>query len=613
MSNQLPRKTSLNGTEDIIIVDADETKKVTSSVFTVLNGYPKELGYVQLGTPSSPILAGDEYEYIIPLGANYSEVVLCGFQWVNSGAPTNSSVAVLLGRGIIINDPTPYFLATKIAGNAIRNFQFDAGQEIVDNVAVSPASPIYSNVTTAGAAIGYGTNPGDNAFDNTELYSHNQLEVKQVFISGQDLHVVVKNCNAVTLHLVAYTGITSVSGYGWELGQTFDSPGFVSVFGSTGMVLASTYRPEGVRISTDSGNSWFATNTGDMSGIFAMASAGVANNYFVAFADYSWSFFTYDHPADSWTDRGVDIWTEGKGAGQRHIDALQFDNVYSNVEGGGRGLDIITGTAVLINFEEFKARVEKSTDTLTTFSTILQLEDLVSDISPTDRYLGTTCTSYAKIIDANTYLTAFSYYSFDGGSDYHIKHIFAKTITGGTSWTQLLTAHPEFVNATQKRIWSDDAGLLILVVIFDAASGNTLFNKSIDGGSTWLYSTGSWPVVAASGTFNSNYFVPNNNFTADILLTQSPMGEVMLVLRNNLPAVSNGSMCITRTTDDGLTWTTPVQLSTNINAFSSIAIQGANANDSLLLFLDRTQYNNAVYKGNVVSTFTNWKMWGLPE
>ena len=602
------------GTGAVGPTGADGALGPTGATGPAADGYPDDLGYIDIGSPSAPIAGGAEYTYVIPLGANYSEVLLGSVCWAIGGILNQAADVALIGRAAYGGAWTPFLLVKKVAGEERRYFKFDDNIEVVDGVAVTPASAMYAKASTAGSVLGYGFGNGEQAIDHIELASKPEVEIKNIWISGEDLHVTVKNCNATSITLAAYSGVTSVTGWGNAIGDPMNDPRFVSVFADCGFVVASMFRPEGIRISRDSGDSWVSRNDVTMSGIFAMASYGSsADNFFIGFADYSWSFFTYDYPADAFTQQATSVWTYGTGTGQRHCE--RYGGIYSGTEGGGRPMDVTPapGPSLMINFEEFKARVELSEDKLQTFDTILSLEDLVADISPSDRILGTPLSSYAKVVDADTFVAAFSYYSFDGVSTYATKQILAKTIDGGTTWTQPLSGHPELVLAQQKRVWVSDDGTHILVVAFSGTpSGNCWFNMSTDGGATWLYATGSWKLLASGGSVHSSYMVSpsGESPTQDMLVALSTLGDIIVTLRNG-----TGAMCITRSNDNGATWSTMVPISPMTNGFASPPIQGSDANDAILFLLDRTQSWNETptYRGAVVNTFTHWRAFGLPE
>lgn len=265
-----------------------------------------------------------------------------------------------------------------------------------------------------------------------------------------------------------------------------------------------------------------------------------SNEYFVAFMDYDCCFYLYDSETEKWQKKRAKIGGEDLIGGRSNN--INGDNVrqigvelYNNTNldfYGKKHLDMKDNLVLFTSYREFIPMIDLSIDGLNTFtnifngSTDLPVDDKDYIESNYSTRISINQQVYSKIINKNVFYSCFGCrINRNSGIIYSgPKNYFVKTNDGGKNWDFLLNDHLEYVQAhATERFISDDGNIIevIAIVGIDANGSyqtyppyttpyfkNTIiFNRSIDGGKTWKYTSGNWSIVNPDkqGSINSYY------------------------------------------------------------------------------------------------------------
>jgi len=621
----------LDGTELVPVVQSGQNRKVAASELSsggpavLPENYPVKLSDVKVGVPTpDTIPAGASYTYEIDLGDVYDEVLLNNFEWVKKSTAQDIPIA-RLGLNQFCANSLRYhfcFLVKKEEGKSVRLFHNLSSEKI--GSASTPVISVYgATVEDVGAALGFGDGPLDSVLDAVGVFGK-KVEITDVWLDANILKIKVTNHEAVGVELNVYTGLRKI----YPSNTTFVNA--ISVFGDECLAVFNREPYYALKVSLDGGDNFSTIKDNNhypnpyISSTVKVGSDATA--YFLALIDYNWNTFIYDSSTDTWTKPASDLWNYGGGTSERALNPYgqKFAPVFS-----GKNLDWTDDLALLIAYEEYYAMVEKSTDDLQSFSTILDVRDLYDYISPWSGYrTNISYNSYAKVVDADTYFAAFAFYyrnDDEGGIEKHHQCL-VKTTDGGLSWDKYLTDHPEFVNSGQRVISISDDGLQILIIAFGYVgakldypydNGQARFNMSSDGGLTWKYASGSWSLVASttSQTLSSNYGNATMGYASEALLTTAPTGELIAVLRDaaHMPAIYRS--------ETGDSWSLPQRLSSwlveNAQVPQFPSSRGGDSNGLFVAFgaygyMDQTT-ESRLFVGTEIDTFSNWGAWGLKK
>lgn len=206
-----------------------------------------------------------------------------------------------------------------------------------------------------------------------------------------------------------------------------------------------------------------------------------------------------------------------------------------------------------------------------------------------------------------------------------------KTTDGGATWTSVME-HPEFRYSPASVFFSSNDGQTLMLAALKYWTGIAYekwpysenpselgsyarFNISTDGGTTWRNASGSWDYLGknlvnvrmeSSGPYISSGRTVNGQVLGKI------SNEVLAILYDD-----NGLPVLYRSTDNGITWGSPIILKTPVggtgNGFQGY---GSDSKDSFMGFFGHfysTTSDQYLYYGSLVSEYTQWKGFGVPK
>lgn len=192
----------------------------------------------------------------------------------------------------------------------------------------------------------------------------------------------------------------------------------------------------------------------------------------------------------------------------------------------------------------------------------------------------------------------------------------------GSTWAEILAASPDWKEASNRFVnVSDDGGTIYIAVIGETGhttypylDGEFHFNYSTDGGATWTYTDGSWPLISDDATTAYSSQSHGSPYVSEGLIAHIAAGALICIFRGG----ANTTPMITRSLDNGVTWTTAVALA----AWSATSPQPENTrgrqSDSVDEFFAFISYgyasNNSTsfaYKGINITTLTSWGAFGV--
>jgi hypothetical protein len=586
----------------------------TESLLEIQN-LPTRIQNIRLEKPASVIDAnGGVYEYIIDLGDTFNQVLLTNVDFYVKNTTNNN-----LPDPVIKNTcfPKTIFDSMILVSNdetqTMRLFELKV-PEFKDGLNTPLELKQFAKKQDAGVVLGYGdiTNSRKSVFlDHIEAYGK-EVQIDSVFLNGTNLHVIVSNHSNTAIELKEYFGLSRTSP-----SDSFAGIFHLNIFGEGGIFLSSSSFGWGTRVSYDRGQTWqrFYADWAPPAGQATLRGTRVyektANNYFLAFTDYTWiikELNLLDSTQFPVNLSPSPIWQYGYNIGERHL-SRQGPSDYNAL---GRPLDINNDLAVLINFEQFLTRINVSTDNCQTFDTVFELEDIFSDFHVDASQYGPRAQmsihTYTKLIDDSIFYAAFSSLKQNNEPI----NFFLKTPDAGNNLNEIMT-HPEYKNAFQQLISISNNGQKIALVII-ASDGRVLFNNSLDGGSTWTYDTGMWSEISDGSGIASQLKQTDNNLISGCALFQSNINieEYMVILFN-----SPGFPIVSRTTDNGASWFPFDVLASTAgpNLGDSTYKSSHDANDFFVAFSTYGQSQTISeaphWVGYDVISFTNWGAFGV--
>lgn len=200
------------------------------------------------------------------------------------------------------------------------------------------------------------------------------------------------------------------------------------------------------------------------------------------------------------------------------------------------------------------------------------------------------------------------------------KSIVMKTTDGGSTWNSICE-HDELRYSPAHVFWSSTNGQNLMLAVMkyhnspayekwaypyntSELGSDMRFNMSVDGGATWVNPTGSWVELGKNGL---------NPYGQ-----QRQVGQLLGKIENEILAITldpSGAPVLRRSTDNGLSFGSPIQLKAGNSA-------GQNAyrvihNDSKEQFMgffgnlyQTTGDKVMLYYGSTVDKYTQWKAYG---
>jgi hypothetical protein len=631
-----------------------------------LGQYPVRIGTIRLPQPDAaelPLDPGDTYVYTdakhpgigLDLGALYESVVIENIEWVEAPEYAYTRFGFNFGAGALNTETSGgALMITEDPEDTRRLFELVTQEYVDDSDPVS--RPVFERMGT-NPVLGYGDDSKAVPFDNSELYGYN-FQIQSVYLDNSGatskLVVEVKNSEAgggQSFNLAPYTGATATGG-DITNNKLCD---FQLVFdpqdGNCGIVTAQTAAGTtgGTWYTDDSGDTWQAVPSHLMGSAFGASCYHDGSDLFLALVDYEWEWSiydtnsgwnTYNYRATSYGNNTMNDETVGRfGMYLTTPGGLAGGN---NPGYGGRTVDFTADILFHMCREDCFVRLFSTTDITTTApSEIFAVEtcglftDYDTRVSNSFRQNGSTPIAYLRAVDANNLFAAFTYYTDAGsptGNAYGVmKNAFVKTTDGGSNWSQVCT-QDDFMYGGEVCVFQSTDGDQIGIALFafdrgitgytfPYSDGDIRFNYSDDGGATWTYSDGSWPLIN-TGNYNAQIRNPISSkdraLAAEAVLAwDSTLDQWLLIYRN-----TSLTCDITRSTDGtGGTWTAPQQL----EAFTSGASWRAYTNEATEKFLAFCMYGyyspnqqgswlfsgDHIYQGVTVDAYTNWHLWGI--
>lgn len=174
--------------------------------------YIKKLINVQLDTPTIPVLAPNaSHTYVINLGAEYEEVVISNFNWIDPMLSVNVPDSVIANGSFTKADFGGILIVNKKPGGWVRSFEINRAEFQNGNPTNVNAS-FSANSDDVSAPLGYGANKYEIALDhiNIQTTPPKKLQIEDAYIDGQYLKITIKNCDTVPIDLSSYVGVTQL-------------------------------------------------------------------------------------------------------------------------------------------------------------------------------------------------------------------------------------------------------------------------------------------------------------------------------------------------------------------------------------------------------------------
>lgn len=405
-------------TDQVWVFDLDTTtwKLASGSGGGSSDKFPKLVTTVQLGVPTSPILADGVYTYTIPLGDTYSQVLLANFQWITAGSFDTAQPGANLGRGSFDSaDVGPILSVTPENAKWIRVFRLNYPEFFG---ATLVAGKVFDGEPETTVALGHGLNEKDVAFDHPELFGTppKKFAILNAWLNGEDLKITVKNYGEVTLELGIYIGVERVYGYRGDTKWGVAEENFLAICDSR--INYDFW------VSQDGGESFLNYPNTDLTKIInGVGVYEVDETFFLAVLDYEFNAYRADSPTYSWSQVNTFSLPYGNSPGTYRLNR---GDDYQGEPYGGHPLDVEEGIMAFFAFENYTTagRLFKSVDGLVNIgdnspafdngNPVFKAEDEIADIdlfsqSSSGREYPQSAPIYVKAIDDMTMFVSFAY------------------------------------------------------------------------------------------------------------------------------------------------------------------------------------------------------------
>ena len=582
--------------------------------------FPERLAKVELLAPDTNggVLApGGSHTYCIELGNEYDYVVLTQFNWVSKSPPDVIVPDLSLGNSSFLHSKFGNMLLVKQGVGTCRRIFKKGSEEYKDGNTVDIDAKYADTCSSAGVAMGYGVETTEVALNHPAAFGK-KVQVSDVWLDGTELKITIENTDASSVDLNSLTALSTLP----PSTNLVSENRWVAVAGK-GIVKTSLSIQHDARYTLDCGNNW--TNiTGSegqrVTGLCGWHDTG-NEKYLFAFITYGARTYLYDTSLNTWQQRADPLFPYGLGSGQNHMTRQIFDYPF-----GGRPMTMKGNLGLIAACEEFKPKLFKCTNLFSadTLTTIFELNDMFSDentdINARD---DAAVNPRVWIVDDNTYYYSFQYVSTVATV---ARNRLIKTGNGGANWSELLGIQ-EFLNARAYSNWVSEDGNTILIVIFASDVynvGSMRFNMSIDGGSNWLYDSGTWPLIASETQVNDRYYQPvnsnnpqNDRYAAGVVtLHRDPTGMLYVMYQNNSrfpvykTSINNGT---TWSSEQALTeWN---DIASQLQSATPTALSYQNDSNDLLMAFGiygyPTSTHSRLVKIATTTSFTDWGVWGM--